>query len=190
MDILNPSVVDRTALRSRFSMQIHSNAAKILMLLEKINNVETLIKSKKSKKKSWKFKNFKILLPTVSINHISPIFMVSMKSLRDKNLKRVCGLGRVDLISGIIPRNENQKRSDLINLWPLWSNGPLSNFDNFISKYYRGLNRRKLSVEQSSMDTWTSEVYIIGTLTGHDQRWMRRTFVFVIVHDLRKWLYV
>merc|ERR1711990_175616 len=48
--ILSPSVVDRTALRSRFSMQIHSNAAKILMLLEKINNVETLIKSKKSKK--------------------------------------------------------------------------------------------------------------------------------------------
>merc|ERR1712031_101031 len=29
--ILNPSVVDRTAPRSKFSMQIHSNAAKILM---------------------------------------------------------------------------------------------------------------------------------------------------------------
>ena len=147
-------------------------------------------KSKKSKKilKIQKFQNF--AANSVNKPYFTKLFMIFKKSLRDKNLKRVCGLGRVDLISGIIPRNENQKRSDLINLWPLWSNGPLSNFDNFISKYYRGLNRRKLSDGQSSMDTWTSEVYIIGTLTGHDERWMRRTFVFVIVHDLRKWLYV
>lgn len=60
--------------------------------------------------------------------------MVSKKSLRDKNLKRICGKGRVDLISGIIressPEMKTKKRSDLVNLRPLWSNGPLSNFDN------------------------------------------------------------
>merc|ERR1719476_190023 len=60
-DILSPSVVDRTAPRSRFSMQIHSNAAKIPMLLEKIDNVETLIKNSKPYQK-FNFKNFKILI--------------------------------------------------------------------------------------------------------------------------------
>ena len=87
------------------------------MLLEKINNVETYKKkSKKSKKilKIQKFQNF--AANSVNKPYFTKLFMTFKKSLRDKNLKRVCGLGRVDLISGIIPRNENQKRSDLINL--------------------------------------------------------------------------
>ena len=98
-----------------------------------------MLKFSKNLKKSTKILKIK-KFQTFAANSVNkpPIFhqsfMLSKKSLRDKNLKRVCGLGRVDLISGIIPRNENQKRSDLVNLRPLWSNGPLSNFDNYISK--------------------------------------------------------
>ena len=99
----------------------------------------TMLKFSKKSKKSTKILKIK-KFQTFAANSVNkpPIFhqsfMLSKKSLRDKNLKRVCGLGRVDLISGIIPRNENQKRSDLVNLRPLWSNGPLSNLDNYISK--------------------------------------------------------
>ena len=44
--------------------------------------------------------------------------MVSKKSLRDKNLKRICGKGRVDLISGIIRESspEMKTKKDLILL--------------------------------------------------------------------------